>query len=444
MNRPRSLKRVAVLPILAIALAAGGCSGSADDHLPAGTNAQSPMTSDPNRVVRGEYLAKAGDCSACHDAADHTPLGGGMPVNSPFGPIYASNLTPDPTFGIGRYTLGEFSDALRYGKRRDGKRLYPAMPYASFAKMTDDDVTALYAYLMHGVMPAAKRAPETHLPFPFNQRWGMLFWTFAFGNRDQFSPDPKQSAQWNRGAYLVQGLGHCGACHTPRGPAYNELGYSEESPLYLTGGVIDHWFAPNLTGDPGSGLGRWSREDIVRFLRTGHGAGAIAFGAMAPAVEDSTQYLTDSDLNAIAVYLKSLPPQRAYGDYNDNAHAKVQTARSLETGEKERHGAGIYLSFCARCHQVDGQGQTGKVAALAGSPLVLAEDPTSVMRIVIEGSNSPATETGPAPQKMPGFHDQLTTSQIAEVVSFVRSAWGNHAAPVSDRQVERLRSKIHK
>ncbi|WP_371884665.1 cytochrome c [Caballeronia sp. S22] len=402
------------------------------------------MTGDPTLIARGEYLAKAGDCSACHDAADHTPLGGGMPVDSPFGPIYASNVTPDPTFGIGRYSLKEFSDALRYGKRRDGKRLYPAMPYASFAKMTDADVTALYAYLMHGVTPTAKRAPQTHLPFPFNQRWGMLFWTFAFGNRDQFSPDPKRSAQWNRGAYLVQGLGHCGACHTPRGPAYNELGYSERSPLYLTGGVVDHWLAPNLTGDRGSGLGRWSRQDIVNFLHTGHGAGAIAFGAMAPAVEDSTQYLTDSDLNAIGEYLKSLPAHQTYGAYDNDAHARVQTARSLETGENERHGAGIYLSFCARCHHADGRGEPGKVAALAGNPLVLAEDPTSIMRIVIEGSKSPVTETGPAPKKMPGFHHQLTSREIAEVVSFVRSTWGNHAAPVSDRQVERLRAKIHK
>lgn len=307
MNAPRSSKPTTVLLLLLVALAVGACSGSADDHLPTAVTAQSPATSDPKLVARGEYLAKAGDCSACHDAADHTPLGGGLPVNSPFGPIYASNITPDPTFGIGRYSLKEFSDALRYGKRRDGERLYPAMPYASFAKMNDADVTALYAYLMHGVTPAAKRAPRTHLPFPFNQRWGMLFWTFAFGNRDEFSPDPKQSAQWNRGAYLVQGLGHCGACHTPRGPAYNELGYSEASPLYLTGGVVDHWLAPNLTGDRGSGLGRWSRQDIVNFLRTGHGAGTIAFGAMAPAVEDSTQYLTDLDLNAIGEYLKSLP-----------------------------------------------------------------------------------------------------------------------------------------
>jgi mono/diheme cytochrome c family protein len=444
MNPTMTRPRLVVAALLCVAAALGGCKGGAKDSLPAGVTSESPLTQDSRLIARGEYLAKAGDCSACHDAADHTPLGGGMPVNSPFGPIYASNITPDPTFGIGQYTLGEFSDAMRFGKRRDGKRLYPAMPYVSFANMTDDDVTALYVYLMHGVKPTPKHAPETHLPFPFNQRWGMLFWSLAFGNRDQYTPDPNRSAEWNRGAYLVQGLGHCGACHTPRGPAYNELGYSETSPWYLTGGVNDHWLAPNLTGDPGSGLGRWSARDIADFLRTGHGAGAIAFGAMAPVIGESTQYMTDADRNAIAEYLKSLPPRQTYGSFAPDARAKLQTTRALKTGEVERHGAGIYLSFCARCHQADGSGKPGKAAALAGNSLVLSQDPTSVMRIVIEGSKSPAIESGPEAQKMPGFRSKLTSRQIAEVVSFVRSAWGNHAAPVSDREVERLRAEIHK
>ncbi|WP_250511518.1 cytochrome c [Caballeronia sp. GACF4] len=444
MNAPRRLQARVTALLSAVLLAISGCSNSVDDHLPADIDTRSPITSDPMLVARGEYLAKAGDCAACHDAADHMSLGGGMPINSPFGPIYGSNITPEPVFGIGCYTLKQFSDAIRYGKRRDGKRLYPAMPYPSLANMSDDDVTALYAYLMHGVKPAAKRAPETRLPFPFNQRWGMLIWSLVFGNRKQYEPDPQRSAEWNRGAYLVQGLGHCGACHTPRGPAYNELGYSEKSPRYLTGGVNDNWFAPNLTGDPGSGLGRWSKQDISNFLRTGHGGGAIAFGAMSPVVEDSTQYMTDADLRAIATYLKSLPAENLYGGFSDDAHARVQTARSLGTGEVERQGAGIYLSFCARCHEANGRGQPDKIAALAANPMVISADPTSVMRIVIEGSRSPTTEIGPAPQKMPGFQEQLTSTQIAQVISFIRGAWGNHASPVSDRQVERLRSKIHK
>ncbi|WP_179105175.1 cytochrome c, partial [Burkholderia pseudomallei] len=172
---------------------------------------------DPAAIARGRYLARAGDCAACHDAADHTPYAGGQPVNSPFGPIYASNITPDPDAGIGRYSLRQFADALRLGKAADGRRLYPAMPYPSFAKLDDSDVAALYAYFMHGVQPSNKRAPATRLPFPFNQRWGLAIWSALFGNRERFVPTPQRPAAWNRGAYLVQGLGHCGACHTPRG-----------------------------------------------------------------------------------------------------------------------------------------------------------------------------------------------------------------------------------
>lgn len=428
--------------MVTVTLLAGCGVRSSEDELPAHVDASSPQLNDPALVARGAYIAKAGDCSACHDAADHTPLAGGLPVNSPLGPIYASNITPDPTFGIGRYTLRQFSDAVRLGRKPDGTWLYPGMPYPSFANMTDEDVKALYAYLMRSVKPAAKRTPETHLPFPFNQRWGMRFWSLAFGNAEQYSYDARHDAQWNRGAYLVQGLGHCGACHTPRGPAYNELGYSHLWPTYLTGALNDHWFAPNLTGDPGSGLGRWTVEDITAFLRSGHGANAVVFAAMAPVVEESTQYLSDTDLKAIAIYLKSLPGKRESGSFDANAHSQILTSRAIETGEVERPGAGVYLSFCARCHGADGRGQPGKYPALAGSPLVLGSDPTSVIRIVVEGSASAKTNTVPEQQKMPGFHEQLTTSQIAEVVSFIRNTWGNHAAPVSDRTVGQLRSAI--
>ncbi|WGS55253.1 cytochrome c (plasmid) [Paraburkholderia sp. D15] len=410
----------------------------------AGVHADSALASDPAQIARGEYLAKAGDCAACHDAADHTPYAGGMPVNSPFGPIYASNITPDSTFGIGRYSLRQFAYVLRSGERPDGKRLYPAMPYPSFAKLNDEDVTALYAYFMHGVKPSTNRAPETRLPFPFNQRWAMFFWSRLFGNHEQYVPDARRSAEWNRGAYLVEGLGHCGACHTPRGPAYNELGYDFKSDRYLTGADNDNWFAPNLTGDGGSGLGRWSREQIAAFLRNGHGAGATAFGAMAPVVADSTEHLSSTDLRAIAVFLKSLPAQNRSGTFDNNLHSRVLTARAMESGELERPGAGIYLSYCARCHRADGLGQSEKAPALAGNPLVMASDATSAIRIVIEGSESPKIDGEPKPQQMPGFNDQLTTTEMAEVVSFIRNTWGNHAAPVSDRDVRTLRLAIHK
>lgn len=422
----------------------GGCKGERATDGFAGITPNSPVAMDATQIARGEYLAKAGDCAACHDAADKTPYAGGMPINSPLGPIYAANITPDPTFGIGRYTLQQFADALRVGTTPQGTWLYPAMPYPSFAKLSDDDVTALYAYFMHGVKASANRPPATKLPFPFNQRWGMYFWSHLFGNRKRYVADSHHNAQWNRGAYLVQGAGHCGACHTPRGPAYNELGYDEHSEHYLTGGVLDHWFAPNLTGDPASGLGRWSQEEIESFLRVGHVPRATAFGAMAPVIEESTQYLSAADLSAIAAYLKSLPARSISGTFDNNEHARTLTARAIQTGEVERPGAGIYLSFCARCHRADGTGESGKVPALAGNSLVMAADTTSIMRIVIEGSKSPTTSEQPKPQKMPAFNDQLTTTEIAQVVSFIRNTWGNHAAPVSDRDVHRLRSEIHK
>lgn len=389
-------------------------------------------------IARGEYLAKAGDCAACHDAANHAPYAGGQPVNSPFGPIYASNITPDPVHGIGRYTLQQFADALRRGVSPRSGHLYPAMPYPSFASLNDDDVAALYQYFEYRVQPVANAVPATRLPFPFNQRWALGLWRMAFSRHARFTPQAERSALWNRGAYLVQGLGHCGACHTPRGPGYNELGYDEHSPLYLTGGTNDHWFAPNLSGDPASGLGRWSAEDIAAFLRDGHNAHSFVFGAMAPVIGDSTQYLSDSDLDAIATYLKSLPPHEGSGHYADSAAARAATAQTLAAGVPERPGAGVYLAFCARCHGADGGGTPGKASALAGSALALSRDPTSALRIVIEGSES----QGISNRKMPGFQGKLTDAEIAQVVSFVRGAWGNGAAPVSTAEVTRLRNAI--
>ncbi|SDB90002.1 Cytochrome c, mono-and diheme variants [Paraburkholderia lycopersici] len=422
---------VAVLALL------GGCERDA----PFATTKPPP---DAAQIALGEKLAKAGDCASCHDSARREPFAGGLAVNSPFGPIYASNITPDPVHGIGDYTPAQFAAALQRGAAPGGKRLYPAMPYPSFAALDSHDVNALYQYFMYGVKPVANATPQTHLPFPFDQRWVMTFWRLAFAQHGRFEPDPARSAQWNHGAWLVQGLGHCGACHTPRGPAYNEMGYTQSSPLYLTGGVIDHWYAPNLTGDPGSGLGRWSADDIAVFLRDGHNGRAYAFGAMAPVVEASTQYLSDDDLHAIAVYLKSLPARKASGHYAGTPAARAATMAALEGGTPERPGAGLYLSYCAKCHAADGDGKPGQAPPLAGSSLALASDPTSMLRLIVEGSESPQTSGGGTPRKMPAFRTPFTDSEIAQVASFVRGAWGNDAAPVAPAEVTRLRDAIHR
>ncbi|WP_027785960.1 MULTISPECIES: cytochrome c [Burkholderia] len=406
--------------------------------------AAAAASADAATLARGRYLALAGDCAACHDAADHTPYAGGQPVNSPFGPIYAPNITPDPTHGIGHYTLHQFDDALRRGVRADGSRLYPAMPYPSLAHLSDDDVRALYAYFMRGVAPSPNAAKLTQLPFPFNQRWALGLWSLAFANRDRFTPQPSQSADWNRGAYLVQGLGHCGACHTPRGPAYNERGYNERSPAFLTGGINDHWFAPNLTGADPDGLGRWSADDIATFLRSGHAARGAVFGAMAPVVGESTALLTDADRHAIAVYLKSLPAQpTAATNPLGVGVPRLTAAGPRPEGGQQAPGAGVFAGFCARCHGADGTGVRDHGPPLAGSSIVVAADPTSAIRIVVEGARPAPGTPGPV-QRMPAMRGALTSAEIAAVVSYVRGAWGNRAAPVSEQDVRRLRAAIHR
>jgi alcohol dehydrogenase (quinone), cytochrome c subunit len=400
---------------------------------------------DAALIARGDYLAKAADCAGCHTAPKGgVPFAGGLGMASPFGTIVSSNITPDRQYGIGAYSYEDFARTLRNGVARGEKHLYPAMPYPSYSKITDEDMRALYAYFMHGVKPAHAPAPATKLPFPFNQRWALIFWNFVFAPRGAYVPRDGRDAQWNRGAYLVQSLGHCGACHTPRGLAYEERAYTETLKLYLTGGTNDHWFAPNLTADPGSGLGRISAEEIALFLKGGHGAGLVTFGSMVQVVEDSTQYLSDDDLNAIAHYLKSLPAQQQSGAYEPNSRGARQGVEAMRTGEVQRPGAGIFLSFCAKCHQADGSGKALKYPKLAGNPAVLAPDATSLMRLLVEGGNSPETEGGPLREEMPAFATKLTSEEMARVLTFVRSTWGNNAAPVTTRQVSSLRAEIHK
>jgi mono/diheme cytochrome c family protein len=400
---------------------------------------------DAALVARGAYLAKAADCAGCHTAPKGgAPFAGGLGMASPFGTIMSSNITPDPVAGIGKYGYEDFARALREGVAPGGKHLYPAMPYPSFSKIGDDDMRALYAYFMHGVTPVPVAAPPTRLPFPFDQRWALALWNLAFAPSGRYAPRTDRDAQWNRGAYLVQSLGHCGACHTPRGPAFEERGYTESSDRYLTGGTNDHWFAPNLTGDPGAGLGRLGAADIASFLKSGHGNGQIAFGGMVQVIEDSTQYLNDDDLAAIAVYLKSLPARESAGAYAPRSFAAEISAQSIRTGEPARPGAGIYLSYCAKCHHADGQGEPRKYPRLAGNPAVLSADSTSLLRLLVEGGNSPATPGGPKREKMPSFAGQLTDLQIAQVVTFVRTSWGNDARPVTERDVTTLRHAIHK
>ncbi|PXX07047.1 mono/diheme cytochrome c family protein [Paraburkholderia tropica] len=429
---------------------AAGRAASAPAPSPSASSATAASASaavqpDAELVARGEYIAKAADCAGCHTAAKGgAPYAGGLGMVSPFGTIISTNITPDPHYGIGQYSYDDFARVLRQGVARGGKRLYPAMPYPAFAKIDEADLRALYAYMMHGVKPVAKPNEKSNVAFPFNQRWALRFWQMAFVPNEPYRPRADRDPQWNRGAYLVQSLGHCGSCHTPRGMAYQESGTDESSSTFLTGGVNDHWFAPNLTGDSGSGLGRWRAPEIAAFLKTGHGAGNVAYGSMVEQIEDSAQYLEDDDLLAIGRYLKSLPPHSQSGTYTPQDDVARKPLNGSRVPDALSVGFNVYRSFCAQCHGEDGKGVPHVFPALAGNTSVLAEDTTSLIRLMVEGGNSPSTLTGPPRQQMPRFADTLADVEIAQVLTYVRGAWGNNAQSVTANDVSSLRQQLHK
>jgi mono/diheme cytochrome c family protein len=365
-------------------------------------------------LARGEYLARIGGCASCHTVPrDGIPFAGGRPLSTPLGPIVSTNITPDPVHGIGRYSFDDFRRVMREGTAPGAKHLYPAMPYVAYVKARDEDLQALFDYLMHGVPASDYAPPPTQLPFPFNQRWALRIWKAAFLPSGPYVDKPGRDAGWNRGAYLVQSFGHCGSCHTPRGLAYQERGNDESSRHFLTGMVNDDWYATNLTGVPGAGLGRSDAASIARFLRTGHADGKAAFGSMAEEVEKSIQYITEADARAVARYLKTLPAQRNEGAYTARAPSAPGPKTGDRTSDVESVGARVYKSFCAQCHQLDGKGVADTFPRLAGNASVLSDDATSLIRLVLKGGTSPRTVTGPEPQTMPAFVTPTRSSPAA-------------------------------
>lgn len=427
------------LPTLALALTTAA----------AAQPASSPAAPQDDAVLiqRGAYLARAGDCVACHSAPKGPPFAGGLPMNSPFGTIYSTNITPDPEHGIGRYSFADFDNAVRRGVAPGGRHLYPAMPYPSFAKITPDDMQALYAYFMHGVKPVTAANRPSKLTWPFSMRALMRGWNMFYYTAGAYQPDPSRSAAWNRGAYLVQGLGHCGACHTPRGIASQEKALSDkDGPAFLRGAALDNWFAPSLAGDLRHGLYGWSKEEIAEFLKTGRTAHTAAFGAMTDVVQHSTQYLSDDDLNAIGEYLKTLPgdsASQATAPSRDAAAGQAhQATLALRAGDTQATGALVYLNNCNACHRSDGSGARLTFPTLAGSEMVNSPDPTSLIHIVLKGSSMPSTHVAPTPLTMPDFAWRLSDQQVADVLTFVRSSWGNQAPAVSADAVAKVRKAI--
>ena len=390
-------------------------------------------------LSKGEYLARLGNCVACHTVEDGAPFAGGLKMHVPMlGSIYTTNITPDPETGIGDYSLADFDRAMRLGVAKDGHNLYPAMPYPSYAKISEDDMQALYDYFMNEVTAVKQPNLPNEIESPKDARWPLALWNSLMLDEDRYQPNPEQSEAWNRGAYLVQGLGHCGACHTPRGAMLQEKGMDDSSPDFLSGAVLDHWYASSLNGDINSGLGRWSEADITAFLKTGKNQYGKAFGTMVEVVNNSTAHMTDADLQAVAVYLKSLPAQKekdaAPYQYNSS------TADQLAGSDFSDPGAMIYYQNCIYCHGVEGAGRGPYMPPLAGNPVLMDPDPSSLINITLNGSLRLVSDGLPEAYDMPAYRLMLDDQQIADVVSFIRNGWGNVASKVTAESVATIRA----
>lgn len=388
------------------------------------------MPGNAAQIKRGEYLATAGDCTACHTApgADKAAkFGGGYPLASPFGVIYGTNISSDKEFGIGNWTDDEFVRAVREGVGKEGQQLYPAMPYDSFTKMKREDVLAIKAYLIS--QPAVHSAgPQTDLSFPFNQRWGIRVWKWFNFDKGELKNDPSKSADWNRGAYLVEALEHCGTCHTPR-----TLTMGMDTDKAFSGGDLGSWVAFNITQDKNAGIGNWSQEELVTYLKTGFVAGkSSASGAMGEAIEHSLQHLSDSDLNAIATYIRAVPavgddkqtkPRDEWGQKDPDVYPVRAQALSID-----KSAAALFNASCAACHGKSGEGIGEGFHAypsLFNHSSTGSYDNRNQVSVILNGVQR-HMEKGEV--MMPSFANQLDDEQISTLSNYVSKQFGNPAA----------------
>ncbi len=389
---------------------------------PTGTAALAPA----ERVARGAYLARAGDCMACHTTRGGAPFAGGRAMPTPFGTMITPNITSDRDTGIGAWSADDFWRALHNGKARDGRLLYPAFPYTNYTKISRDDADALYAYFQ--TIPAAHQPNLPHqLRFPYNQQFMLALWRTLYFKPAVFRPQAAQSADWNRGAYLVEGLGHCAACHSER----NTLGATSDT---LSGGMIPvlGWYAPSLTADAEAGLGEWKPEHVAALLKTGVSPRATVFGPMAEVVQQSLQHLNDGDIHAMTVYLRALPGTAEKSDYERDTSAQAK--------EFLQAGARLYHKHCVDCHGANGNGLPPGVPPLAGNRALTMEEAVNPIRIVLNGGFAPGTAGNPRPYGMPPFGHVLSDTEVAAVVSYLRSAWGNNAPPIMGQDVNQYRN----
>lgn len=421
-STPGTFSNMILAAVLAVSTLNFSANADADD-----------ATSLSELEKTGEYLVAAGNCVSCHTSENGSPFAGGLNFETPFGKIYSTNITPDPEFGIGGWSLEEFEAAVRHGERPDGENLYPVFPYTSYTIINDEDVAAIYAYLKT-VAPVKYTPPENDLGFPYNQRWAIGLWKSLYFDEGRFEPQPEKSEQWNRGAYLVEGLGHCGMCHSPR----NFMG-AIDTDLAMTGGTfmetvegkLSAWSAPNLTSAD-NGLAAWLEKDIKDYLKLGYSHRAGVFGPMNKVVMNSTRHMSTEDVTAMAVYIKSLPANSQ--DTNAPAEEDVLRAGSIQ-----------YDIHCGTCHLPTGEGSANTGPPLVGSPVVLDIDPSSLINITLFGAQTP--KTAPSDEwrlktwkHMNSYDAKLNDKQMADLLSFVRSAWGHKAGAVSQEQVAAQRN----
>lgn len=354
-------------------------------------------------IQEGQYLVTAGDCVSCHTAPGGKPFAGGLKMANQFGYLLTPNITPDIKTGIGGYSKDDFYRVLHNGVNKKDQDLYPFMPYVAYTKVSREDSDKIYDYL-RSVQAVSNPIEVNHLDFPFNIRSSMIVWRELFFKVGAYKPDTSQSAQWNRGAYLVEGLGHCSSCHSPR----NLMGAIENSKAY-TGSVIDGWYALNLTSNPLTGLGKWSAEDIAQYLKTGSYEGkTTVLGPMEEVVHNSTRKLTDADLLAMGTYLKSIP---ANSSLSEN---RKKVDKTYLTGTR------LYIDNCSGCHQSSGRGIQGVIPPLAGNPVVMAAEPNDIVKVMIRGIQQRDGYIA-----MPSFASRLSDQEILEISNYIRSSWGN-------------------
>lgn len=425
------MKRIALslLVLLAVGLAIGSyLELREDDRDATGSMRNMPATASAELIERGAYLARAGNCMGCHTARGGVAFAGGRTIQTPFGAIHSTNITPDSETGIGDWSADDFWRALHNGKGKDGKLLYPAFPFPNYSKVTRSDADAMYAYF-RTLEPVRQENREPDLHFPFNNRILLLGWRALFFQPGVYVPAPAQSAEWNRGAYLVQGLGHCNACHSPR----NALGATVAGGE-LSGGLMPmlDWYAASLTGETEAGLGKWEVQDLADLLKTGVSMRGAVSGPMAEVVRDSLQFLTGSDIHAMATYLKSLPQIET----GSASAAPAMTPKSQQTLDM---GAKLYETHCVECHKAGGEGEPPHFPPLAGNRALMLASPANPIRAVLHGGYPPSTRGNAYPYGMPPFGNTLNDQEIAALISYIRNAWGNQGALVSAGQVNRYR-----